>query len=123
MKRWHKLLNDPKLRQMSTLPFDEAMNIALNFFGEVYFSFPSQQRELFPNTIGTTQFQEVAALADDLDRQYLDYEEAGDLIKSAQLFSAARYAFACRYLLDATTSDDLFEAVYEASHARSAASS
>ena len=83
MKRWHKLLNDPKLRQMSTLPFDEAMNIALNFFGEVYFSFPSQQRELFPNTIGTTQFQEVAALADDLDRQYLDYEEAGDLIKSS----------------------------------------
>ncbi|RYG91369.1 hypothetical protein EU803_09765 [Loktanella sp. IMCC34160] len=117
MTRWNQLLEDPRLRQISRLPFDKAEAEAKNFIAEVGCSLPAKVLALLTSSHGAEPSKVSEDTVDHLDRLYFELEDAGEEAESRLAFSAARLASAYTYLRDARTTDDLMHAVYEAHHA------
>jgi hypothetical protein len=118
MERTHKLLVDQEHRNMIGLPFNEARPVADVYLEKVFKSLPSVVRNLLPHFEKLEDFRPSADVVENLDSQYFDLEESGDLEGSSHAFSAARFAAARHFFNTAETTNDLLNAVYEAHHAK-----
>ena len=106
-------------KNIGGLSFQEARQIIFELIARVFSEMPANARELI-NTSESELADFIPALArvDELDAQYFDLEEIGDIENSATVFQAARFTAACNGIQTAKSHADLSAAAYEAMHAR-----